>query len=237
MNLKSILGEDPQGENGSKPNKKRRVKTKKVSPNALGEMGVSTESIMGEPVSVNLDTLNSETTKHVAVRKAPEGFREYSISIQGGIGCIEDYWDVINALHIAQPEDKVNMTIVSPGGSLLTATMICSAMEQCKARITATAAGMCASAGSFIWSCADECLVTWNAFVMFHMSSSLEYGKTTYNLSKSKHLIEFVDKIIRDYAVSKGIITEEEHNKIVNENGTVWILGDEMRKRLGGNDG
>lgn len=240
MKIMELLGAD-DGETQERKKKRTRVRlsdavTTLADENGmkLGEGKVAHESIMGEPIPINLDNLNSETTQHVTVRPKPEGGRLYSISIQDGIGAIEDYWDILNALAIAQPEDEIVMTVVSPGGNLETATLICSAMERCQAPITAIASGICASAGSFIWSCADKCVSTWNAYIMYHMSSNLAWGKTTIKVDESNALVEFVKKILHDYSVSKGLLTEEEYKKIVEENGTVWILGADMQKRIGG---
>lgn len=145
----------------------------------------------------------------------------------------KEYIDLVNHIYVMEPNDVLYIQISSPGGYITTATQICSAMDHCRGKIITIATGICASAGSLIWSCGHECEVGPYANFMWHMSSHGDWGCSLLIRDEANYQVSYVRDVLLKIALSKGFITEEEVSRICSDpNYARWISSSEMQKRI-----
>ena len=112
------------------------------------------------------------------IGKTPSGGTIYFASVTSHVNLLHEYIVLLNTLYEMTENDIIEINIDSPGGYITTATQICTAMRQCRGRVMTHASGLCASAGSLIWSCGQYVSIGDNANFMWHMSSHYDFGNS-----------------------------------------------------------
>lgn len=144
-----------------------------------------------------------------------------------------EYTHLVDRLYDMGPNDVIRMNISSPGGYISTATQICSAMHTCKGKVITNATGICASAGSLIWSEGHECQIGDYALFMWHMSSHGDFGCSLSIKDEADYQIAYVKDVLLQIALQRGFVTEEEIDRICTDPGYAkWISANEMRARV-----
>lgn len=167
------------------------------------------------------------------IGKTSNGGNVYFASINAQVDLLQEYVVLLNHLYEMGPNDIIEMNIDSPGGYITTATQICTAMRECKGRVITHASGLCASAGSLIWSCGDDVSVGDSALFMWHMSSHSDWGNSLGIRDEAEFQINYVRDALLDISLKRGFITEQEILKICeNPDEAIWISAEEMRRRL-----
>ena len=161
------------------------------------------------------------------------GGQIWAALINADIVELYEYMHLIDHLYDMTPNDSLRMYISSPGGYIHTATQICSAMQSSRGKVITDATGICASAGSLLWSAGHECIVSDYALFMWHMSSHGDYGCTLSIRDEADYQATYVKNVLLHVALSKGFVTEEEVDRICTDpNYARWISAAEMRFRV-----
>lgn len=157
----------------------------------------------------------------------------YTAKLNGCIEDVADYLDLLECLSSMKKEDEIIISIDSPGGYIHTGVIICTQILMCKGKVITKAVGLCASAGSLIWSAGHECLVEPTAVLMWHMSSHADSGNSLYIKKEADLQIKFVEKVLLEASYKKGHITKEDIKNICETpNEAIYITADEMQERL-----
>lgn len=167
------------------------------------------------------------------IGKTDKGGRVYLANLTSHIDTIDQYVALLDILYHATDKDVIELNIASPGGYINTATQICSAILMCKGLVIGHASGMCASAGSLIWSVCHQVSVGDFALFMWHMSNHGDSGNSIEIRDNADRQVTYVRDTLLSISLKRGFITEEEVNDICTKiNHCVWISADEMRERL-----
>lgn len=198
---------------------------------------------VGQPAPVNPNNPNKQQPKapgNIPVGTPMEagfvttidnnGKKKYVCNIDFFVGRPDPYFNIVHILYNAVEGDEVVFNIYSYGGSVETGCMIINAMKNTKAKVTTVALGMCASIAAMIWSCGQVREVSDNAVIMYHMPSGMVYGKTADNEEESRHIQEYFAEFMRE--VTKGILTDEELEKIISKRTDLFIPAGTIKARL-----
>lgn len=156
--------------------------------------------------------------------------KKYICTIDYFVGKPDPYFNIVHLLGNAVEGDEVIFNIFSYGGSVETGCMIINAMKNTKAKVTTVALGLCASIAAMIWSCGHERVVEDGATLMYHMPSGMVYGKTADNEEESRQIQEYFAEFMKE--VTKGILTEDELNKIVGRRMDLFIPASTIKARM-----
>lgn len=157
----------------------------------------------------------------------------YNAKLSGAIEDVVDYLDLLECLATMKENDEIIITIDSPGGYVHTGVLICTHILMCRGHVRTHAVGLCASAGSLIWSAGHTCTVEPTALLMWHMSSHMDCGNSLAIQSEATLQVHFVRTVLLAASEKKGHITKEEIERICTDpNVAIYITAEEMTKRL-----
>ena len=157
----------------------------------------------------------------------------YNAKLSGAIEDVVDYLDLLECLAAMKENDEIIITIDSPGGYVHTGVLICTHILMCRGHVRTHAVGLCASAGSLIWSAGHTCTVEPTALLMWHMSSHMDCGNSLAIQSEAILQVHFVRTVLLAASEKKGHITREEIERICTDpNVAIYITAEEMTKRL-----
>jgi ATP-dependent protease ClpP protease subunit len=161
------------------------------------------------------------------------GNNHYECFITSTIIDIEEYFNLLEVLGLMRNGDTIEIFISSPGGLISTGSAISALIVECQGKVITTATGICASAGSLIWSAGHECKVKPTAVLMWHMSSHFGSGNSKAIQIEAARMVDHVRTVFLSASVEKGHITEEEMDTICKEpNREVFISAKQMQERL-----
>lgn len=167
------------------------------------------------------------------IGRTDKGGTVWMVNITDSISEIHEYIPLLDTLYQADVNDIIELNIASPGGYISTATQICTAIKQCKGTVIGHASGMCASAGSLIWSVCHQVSVGDGANFMWHMSSHADHDNSLAVRNEADFQIEYVREVLLGISIKRGFITEEEVEELcTNPQAARWIPALEMRERL-----
>lgn len=199
---------------------------------------ITDESILGATPRLDMDQYDSKPNvkSPYSTRTVVNGKVIYKCFVVGPIGDEKAYDDIIEILTVADPDEIVEIHVSSPGGRIDVCARILLSMDRCKAKVITVADGLCASCGSLIWSNGEETRISPFSFFMYHMSLHFDMGNSTLIRKKAEVLEKFINRTLKECAVSKGHLLEDELKRL-NDNQCIWISADEMKKRIGVNNG
>lgn len=167
------------------------------------------------------------------IGKTDKGGDVWLSNITDSISDISEYLLLLDTLYNADVNDIIELNIASPGGYITTATQICTAIRACRGTVIGHASGMCASAGSLIWSVCHEVTIGDGANFMWHMSSHGDCGNSLRIRNEADYQINYVRDVLLSISLSRGFITADEVDRICsNPDEAVWITAPMMRDRL-----
>lgn len=170
------------------------------------------------------------------IGNSTNGGTEYMVLLTSSIEDIDLYIDLLELLAVATEKDVINICIDSPGGYVCTGVIISTAILDCKAKVITRACGLCASAGSLIWSAGHFCTVMPTATLMWHMSSHMDMGNSLDIKQNADLQVKYVKELLLNKSLEKGHITEEEINSICTDpNYVCWVSAPEMIQRIQNN--
>lgn len=149
--------------------------------------------------------------------------------ISGDIKEAKDYTVWNQLMRNATENDAVILHINSSGGDIFTAIQLMRTMAESPATVIASVEGMCMSAATLIFLCADVCEVSDHSHFMFHTYSSGNWGKGNEQLAS----VIADDKWARHLftEVYKGFLEPKEINEMI-EGKDFWMDPSEVKKRL-----
>lgn len=209
-----------------------------VGTEAMTPLGVITETPSG--IDINSWWLSKvENVKYCEVEpigKSANGGIEYMSLLTSSIEDIDLYIDLLELLSTATERDVITICIDSPGGYVCTGVIISTAILDCKAKVITRACGLCASAGSLIWSAGHICTVMPTATLMWHMSSHMDMGNSLDIKQNADLQVKYVKELLLNKSLEKGHITEEEIARICTDpNYVCWVSAPEMLQRIQNN--
>ena len=155
--------------------------------------------------------------------------RIFDFYISGDISQAKDYQDWNQLMRNSTENDAVIIHINSNGGDIFTAIQLMRTMAESPATIIASVEGMCMSAATLIFLCADVCEVSEHSHFMFHTYSSGNWGKGNEQLASviaddkwARHLFN---------SVYKGFLDTKEINDMIDGK-DFWMDPGEVKKRL-----
>ena len=153
----------------------------------------------------------------------------YDFYLAGNIGDAKDYQDWNQLMRSATENDGIVIHINSNGGEIFTAIQLIRAMADSNATICASVEGMCMSAATLIFLCADVVEVSEHSHFMFHTYSSGNWGKGSDQLAN----VMADDKWARHLfnSVYKGFLKPQEIKEMIDGK-DFWMNPAEVNKRL-----
>ena len=153
----------------------------------------------------------------------------YDFYLTGNIGDAKDYQDWNQLMRSATENDGIVIHINSNGGEIFTAIQLMRSMGDSQATICASVEGMCMSAATLIFLCADIVEVSEHSHFMFHTYSSGNWGKGSEQLQG----VMADDKWARHLfnQVYKGFLKPQEIKDLIDGK-DLWMNPAEVNKRL-----
>lgn len=150
------------------------------------------------------------------------------VFLTSSIEAVHLYNELVHKLYSADSHENFVLFINTPGGDMGSASMICDAIRNSKAKVTARLSGSVCSAGTMIALTCDQLEIAEDTDFMIHYYSCTNSGKG----SEVKQRQAFIDKNmpITFHRVYGGFLSEDEINQVID--GTdIWLNADEVRER------
>jgi ATP-dependent protease ClpP protease subunit len=147
-----------------------------------------------------------------------------------------DYAKLITLLHTLNENQTVFFYIYSPGGSVPAACNILTAMERCRAKIITVNLGLAASCGSLLLSFGDKIAICENSITMFHNAGMGLQDSVHRASTQISHTINYTNTILFAKMRDRGLITQQEIDRIVKTGEEYYFNSDEMISRLQAGD-
>lgn len=154
----------------------------------------------------------------------------HQIYLNGSINeSIEAYLPVLHVLTNASEDTEIEFYINCYGGSVFTACTLLTAMRKSKAKITTHAAGIVASAATYIFLQGDELIFEPYSQFLFHSTSCVFDGR----LLDIKEQLDAVEKQedVLNLIYYKNLLLAQEIQSFKNKS-EIYMLGAEVEQRL-----
>ena len=149
--------------------------------------------------------------------------------ISGDITQAKDYQDRNQLMRNATENDAVILHINSSGGDIFTAIQLMRSMAESPSTVVASVEGMCMSAATLIFLCADVCEVSEHSHFMFHTYSSGNWGKGNEQLASVIADDKWARHLFND--VYKGFLEAKEIKEMIDGK-DFWMDPTEVKRRL-----
>jgi len=149
--------------------------------------------------------------------------------ISGDIKEAKEYTAWNQLMRNATENDAVIIHINSSGGDIFSAIQLMRTMAESPATVIASVEGMCMSAATLIFLCADVCEVSEHSHFMFHTYSSGNWGKGNEQIASALANDKWARHLFNQ--VYKGFLEPKEITEMI-EGKDFWMNPDEVKKRL-----
>lgn len=136
----------------------------------------------------------------------------------------------LEALAQAQAGDEVSAVINSDGGSLASGIEIANAIFDCKAEVEGILRSSCHSCGSIIFLACHKHDVGLSSEMLLHSGSGGNYGTPQQQIQRAESYKRQVKSLFD--SVYKGFLSDEELDKMLNEDKEYIFCGEEIVARL-----
>ncbi len=154
---------------------------------------------------------------------------EYHLRLARPITEVDDFEEEFQLFAAAGERDLIKVDIVTPGGSMDTAHMLCRAIARTPALTVAYIGPTCASAGTAIALACDEWEIDDMSSFMVHTGSYGYVGMAPHVEANVKHNSKMIERYVRlTYA---GFLTEEEIERVIDGR-EMYFEGEELANRL-----
>jgi ATP-dependent protease ClpP protease subunit len=160
----------------------------------------------------------------------PEGQKYYVSVLDGEVTAPGQYVQLVDTLYNAKKGDVINLKIYSYGGWVDTGLNIIQGIWNTQAHVITTAMSTAASIAAVIWLCGHERIMMPGSTLMIHMPSGGQSGKTMDIADECSQLNEYFAYLLR--TIGKGIVTEEEFDRIVNKREDTFLPAALVNERL-----
>lgn len=154
---------------------------------------------------------------------------DYVVRIARPITEPDDFDDEFQLLASAGHEDTITLQVITPGGLVDTAHLLCRAIRQTPATVIGYVGPTCASAGTAIILACDAWEVDEMSSFMIHTGSYGAYGKSGEVKAQVEHNHLLIERYIRN--TYEGFLTEEEIERML-EGKDFYFEGQELVDRL-----
>ena len=156
-------------------------------------------------------------------------FNTYDYKLFGEITEVDDYFDLIDALNYASPDDEFIIRIHSGGGLLGTADVIINAIQNTQARVHGHIESLCGSAATIIFLNCHSYSISPRSEFFVHTASSGTIGKEHENYASIIFDRKRVHKMVRD--AYEGLLTDQEIDNVLKGQ-DYYFDADELGERL-----
>ena len=156
-------------------------------------------------------------------------FNTYDYKLFGEITEVDDYFDLIDALNYASPDDEFVIRIHSGGGLLGTADVIINAIQNTQARVHGHIESLCGSAATIIFLNCHSYSISPRSEFFVHTASSGTIGKEHENYASIMFDRKRVHKMVRD--AYEGLLTDQEIENVLKGQ-DYYFDADELGERL-----
>jgi len=153
----------------------------------------------------------------------------YDYKLFGEITEVEDYFDIIDALNHASPDEEFIIRIHSGGGLLGTADVIVNAISNTQARVHGHIESLCGSAATMIFLSCHSYSVSPRAEFFVHTASSGTIGKEHENYASIMFSRKRIHRLIKD--TYSGLLSEKEIENVLNGQ-DYYFDAEELSERL-----
>ncbi len=160
-------------------------------------------------------------------KKAISCLHEFYLS--GYISEPEDYIEWFDTIRHASAEDTVKIYINSGGGDLFTAVQFLRVLSDTEATVVISVEGICASAATIVFLCADVFEITPHSMFLFHTYSGGTHGKGNEMFAQLAHEKKWSEKLFAE--VYEGFLTEKEIEDMILSR-DIWMDADEVAERM-----
>ena len=174
-----------------------------------------------------LPIFSSEKPSRLQVKETT--FNTYDYKLFGEITEVDNYFDLIDALNYASPDDEFIIRIHSGGGLLGTADVIINAIQNTPARVHGHIESLCGSASTIIFLNCHTYSISPRAEFFVHTASSGTIGKEHENYASIMFDRKRVHKMIRD--AYEGLLTEQEIDDVLKGQ-DYYFDAEELGERL-----
>lgn len=165
--------------------------------------------------------------KPLVQKKATSCLHEFYLS--GYISEPEDYIEWFDTIRHASPEDTVKIYINSGGGDLFTAVQFLRVLSETEAKVVISVEGICASAATIVFLCADVFEITPHSMFLFHTYSGGTHGKGNEMYAQLAHEKKWSEKLFAE--VYEGFLAEKEIEDMILSR-DIWMDADEVAERM-----
>ena len=158
------------------------------------------------------------------------GQKYYVCVLDGEVTAPGQYVQLIDTLYNARKGDVINLKIYSYGGWVDTGLNIIQGIWNTQAHVITTAMSTAASIAAVIWLCGHERIMCPGATLMVHMPSGGQSGKTLDIADECNQLNDYFANLL--HIVGKGLITDEEFQRIIFKREDLFIPADVINERL-----
>ena len=156
-------------------------------------------------------------------------FNTYDYKLFGEITEVDDYFDLIDALNYASPDDEFIIRIHSGGGLLGTADVIINAIQTTQARVHGHIESLCGSAATIIFLNCHSYSISPRSEFFVHTASSATIGKEHENYASIMFDRKRVHKMVRD--AYEGLLTDQEIDNVLKGQ-DYYFDAEELGERL-----
>lgn len=154
---------------------------------------------------------------------------EYNLRLARPITEVDDFEDEFQLFAGAGERDTIYIDIVTPGGSVDTAHMLCRAIARTAAHTVAYIGPTCASSGTAIALACDEWEIDDMSSFMVHTGSYGTYGMAPHVKACVDHHDKMIERFVR--LTYTGFLTESEIERVLDAK-EVYFEGEELANRL-----
>lgn len=148
--------------------------------------------------------------------------------ITTGIEEPEHYNELCFRLQTATKGEKFELHLNTPGGMIDSAFMICDALKNTQAHVTAYLSGTVASAGTIITMACHDIVVSDHLSFMIHNYSAGVHGKGHEMKARQEFLDNSLNEAFRSFYT--GFLSPKEMDEIIDGK-DLWIGSSEVRSR------
>jgi len=166
----------------------------------------------------------------IITHKEQHIYNGYVVLIEGEIGDIADFANLIELFAYATENDTILLQLFCPGGSMETTEYLCRRMDECAAKLIAEIGLTCASGASALAMHADEWHIYDSSTMMIH---SCSYGTGYAKESDIHGMVDYTHKMNRDFVerTYTGFLTPQEMTDVLRNGHNMYFHADELRKR------
>lgn len=174
-----------------------------------------------------IEGINLNCSKGIVPKKVLVTLHEFYLC--GEITGPSDYIEWFDIIRHCNPDDTVKIYINSGGGDLFTSIQFMRVLAETEATVIVSVEGLCASAATLVFLCADIFEVTPHSSFLFHNYSSGVWGKGGEQFSQVTHERKWSERLLKE--IYEDFLTVPEITSLL-ENRDIWLSTDDVVTRM-----